>query len=141
MNLNPCPWPIGDLLPHQPPMLLLDEALGFSDDEVIVSVGIRVDHPLARPEGVPAHVGMELMAQACGVYVGAHALASGEPVRHGFILGTRAYEANVDWFSFGDKLRVSARVVLRDGQMGVFDCWIEREGIAVAEARLNLYQP
>lgn len=141
MTLRPCPWPITQLLLHRPPMLLLDEAVGYSDEEVVTRAVIGPDHPFAEPEGVPAHVGIELMAQSCGVFVGAHARASGEAVKLGFLLGTRRYESYEGGFRIGDDLRITARVVFREGEMGVFDCHIERDGTRIAAAQLTVYQP
>lgn len=141
MTLRPCPWPITQLLLHRPPMLLLDEALGYSAEEAVTRAVIRRDHPFAEAWGVPAHVGIELMAQSCAVFVGAHAQASGEAVKLGFLLGTRRYEAYEEGFGFGDDLRITARVVFREDEMGVFDCHIERDGARIAAAQLTVYQP
>lgn len=139
--LAPCPWPIGRLLPHAPPMLLLDAALGYDDDAASASATIRDGDPFVTARGMPAHVGIELMAQTCGVFVGAHALARGETPRLGFLLGTRGYRATVDWFAVGASLQVWAAVVYRDGEIGVFDCRIERDGTVLAQAQLSLVQP
>jgi predicted hotdog family 3-hydroxylacyl-ACP dehydratase len=141
MSLRPCPWPITQLLLHRPPMLLLDEALGYNDQEAVARAVIRRDHPFAESWGVPAHVGIELMAQSCGVFVGAHAQASGQALKLGFLLSTRRYEAYEDGFRTGDDLRITARVVFREGEMGVFDCHIERDGIRLAAAQLTVFQP
>lgn len=141
MSLIVCPWPMDKLLPHSPPMLLLDEAVAYSPTEIVAEVTIRPDHPLARPEGVAAHVGIELMAQACGAHVGALAQEIGAPVRVGFLLGTRNYRAEVDWFRFGDRLRILARSIFMEDGMGVYDCRIERDGVGLAEAQLTLFQP
>lgn len=141
MSLRPCPWPISDLLLHRPPMLLLDEALGYDDDEAVTRAVIRPDHLFADARGVPAHVGIELMAQSCAVFVGAHARASGAGVRLGFLLGTRRYEADEDGFRIGDDLRITARVLFRDAEMGMFDCRIERDGRRIAAAQLTVFQP
>jgi len=81
------------------------------------------------------------MAQTCGIFAGIEAMAAGEPVRPGFLLGTRGFEAFVSCFHLGDRLEISARVALRDDQMASFDCQVQRNGTVVAEARLNVYQP
>lgn len=142
MSLISCAWPIEKLLPHAAPMLLLDRVSAYSQTEVVAQVTMRPDHPLAKAEGVPAHVGIELMAQSCGAHVGALALAEGRPVRIGFLLGTRRYQASRDWFGFGETLTITARVVLLEDVMGVYDCRIEQgDGSLLAEAQLNLYQP
>ncbi len=139
--MTPCPWPIAALLPHGPAMLLLDEAVGYDGEGAIAAVTIRPDHPFAEPEGVPAHVGIELMAQACGAHAGAHALASGGKVKLGFLLGTRRYQAAEPWFRLGERLVVTVRRVTDFGEMATYDCRIAVDGTERAEAQLNLYQP
>lgn len=141
MTLTPCPWPIETLVPHAAPMILLDRVVAYSRTEVTAEVTIRREHPLAGAQGVPAHVGIELMAQSCGAHVGALAMAEGKPVRIGFLLGTRHYAATTDWFGFGQMLTVTARVTFLDDVMGVYECRIEVDGCLGAESRLNLYQP
>ena len=139
--MTPCPWPVQHLLPHAPPMVLLDEVLGYDDTGVHAAVTIGAGHPFLIGDSVPAHVGIELMAQACGAFAGVEALAAGEPVRPGFLLGTRRFEARVPCFHLGDRLEISVRVALRDDQMACFDCEIRCAGALLAEARLNVYQP
>lgn len=139
--MTSCPWPVGRLLPHAAPMLLLDEVAAVDDARAVAVALMRPDHPFAAPEGVPAHVGLELMAQTCGAWVGARALAAGEPVRLGFLLGTRHYQSRVTWFAPGQRLEITACVVLVDLGVGVFDCAIARDGEPLATARLSLYQP
>jgi len=140
--MRTCRHPIADLLPHAPPMVLLDSVLGWDKDRLVAAVAIRPGIPFFQPgRGVPAHVGIEYMAQACGAYAGLEALESGERVRIGFLLGTRRYVANVDWFEEDRQLAVSVVEVFRDGSMGVFDCTILSEGHELATAQLNVYQP
>lgn len=139
--MKPCPWPVADLLPHQPPMLLLERVLSYDDTTVVATVNMGDTNPFMTPEGLPAHVGVELMAQTCGTWVGAHALESREPVRLGYLLGTRRYLATTDWFGRDQPLEVSASVVFRDQGMGVFDCSIAANGQTLATAQLTLFQP
>jgi predicted hotdog family 3-hydroxylacyl-ACP dehydratase len=137
----PCPWPIAELLPHAPPMIFLDEALAFDDTSLVAAVTIRADHPCFADGGVPAHVGIELMAQACGAWAGASGKAAGETIRPGMLLGTRRYEASVDCFAKGDRLTVTVVLNFRDSELGVFDCVIERCTETLAKAQLTVYQP
>ena len=135
------PWPMESLLPHAAPMLLLDEALSHGEDSVTTRVTIRPDHPFAGPEGVPGHIGIELMAQTCGAWAGINARKHDEPVRVGYLLGTRRYTVDRSWFRFGDVLDIEAQLLFRDQGMGVFHCRIMIEGKMVAEAQINVYQP
>ena len=134
--------PVIDLLPHKPPMVLLDAVLGWDKDRVEAEVVIRPNSPFFRPDkGVPAHVGIEYMAQACGAFAGLEAKEAGEATRIGFLLGTRQYRANTDWFTAGMRLTVTVVEVFRDGSMGVFNCSIRDADRELASAQLNVYQP
>jgi predicted hotdog family 3-hydroxylacyl-ACP dehydratase len=134
--------PVADLLPHAPPMVLLDEVLGWDQGQARVAVTIRPDSPFFEPgQGVPAHVGIEYMAQACGAYAGLEGLSLGLPVRLGYLLGTRRFKTAVSWFQLGERLEISITEVFRDQSMGVFDCRIVCAGREVAAAQLNVYQP
>jgi predicted hotdog family 3-hydroxylacyl-ACP dehydratase len=123
-------------------MLLLDEVLAHDEHGARASVTIRPGAPFAGPDGVPAHVGIEYMAQACGVWAGGEARRLGGPVRLGYLLGTRSYRATRPYLSLGERFEVTADLIFRDGGMGVFDCRILGAGNdVVAEAQLNVYQP
>jgi predicted hotdog family 3-hydroxylacyl-ACP dehydratase len=132
---------IDALLPHRPPMILLDEVLSADETSLTAAVTIREDSLFIEPGGVPSHIGIEYMAQACGAYAGLKALERGEPVRVGFLLGTRRYEVRVPWLRLGDSMIVSVSEIYRDTQMGAFKCRIERQGELVATAQLSVYQP
>ena len=135
------PHDIAALLPHDPPMILLDEVLSCDATAITAATTIGHGTVFLQQEGVPSYIGIEYMAQACGAYAGAHALAAGEQVRVGYLLGTRRYDAHIAWFRRGDRLVIAAAVVYREGEMSVFDCRIEIGGRLAAAAQLNLYQP
>jgi predicted hotdog family 3-hydroxylacyl-ACP dehydratase len=139
--MTPCRYAIAKLLPHKPPMILLDALLNYDDEGTTACVTITEASLFLEPDGVPVHVGLEYMAQACGAYAGAVARDKGEPVKIGFMLGTRRYQAHVPYFRLGERLLVSVKVVYRDDQMGAFDCRIAVAGKLAAEAQLTVYQP
>ncbi len=139
--LRDCPYSIGALLIHKSPMLLLDEVVGYNDSDILIKVAISESSLFLTPRGVPGHVAIEYMAQACGAYAGATALDSGAPVRIGLLIGTRACRVLVPWFVRGDVLLVSAHLAFHDEQLAVFDCKIERDGRLAADAQLKVFQP
>jgi predicted hotdog family 3-hydroxylacyl-ACP dehydratase len=122
-------------------MILLDEVVGYDDTSLLAGVTITESSLFLAPEGVPAHVGIEYMAQACGAFAGAQALDHRQPVKIGFLLGTRLCRVMVPGFRIGDRLLILASIVFRDEQMAAFDCKIEIEGQLVADAQLKVYQP
>ena len=139
--MRDCPYPIDRVLTHQPPMLLLDKVVGYDETALVASVTITESSLFLGPNGVPGHVAIEYMAQACGAYVGARALDAGEPVKIGFLLGTRLCRLLVPWYCVGDRLLVSVSIVFQDGQMAAFDCKIEIDDKLASDARLTVYQP
>ena len=122
-------------------MVLLDTLRAFDDESATAVAVMRPDHPFIRPQGVPVHVGVEIMAQACGAHVGVLARNAGGSVQVGFLLGTRGYDASQAWFPVGAELEVRVRRVFQEDGMGVYDCCILMGGAEIAQARLNLYQP
>ncbi|HEV2676111.1 MAG TPA: hypothetical protein VGV37_16425 [Aliidongia sp.] len=134
--------PIADLLPHGPPMVLLDGVVADTTTSLTTSVMLGAGSQfVVDGEGVPAHVGIEYMAQTCGAFAGLEARRSGRPVRLGFLLGTRRYRALVPWLRIGWRLTVTADLVFREGPMGVFDCRIGHDETEIAAAQITVYQP
>jgi predicted hotdog family 3-hydroxylacyl-ACP dehydratase len=138
--MRPCRYPIASLLPHQPPMILLDQVTDYDENSLTAEVTIREDTLFLAPDGVPGHVGVEYMAQACGAYAGVHALDSGQPVRIGLLLGTRNYRVLVPHFRLGDRLRIAVAMIFRDEPVAAFACGITIGGKIGAEAELKVYE-
>src|SRR5277367_4841775 len=131
--------PIASLLPHRPPMILLDEVVAWDGAILAASLTIRKETLFLEADGVPAHIGIEYMAQTCGAFAGAQALDRGEKVRIGFLLGTRRYTAHRPWYRLGERLTVTAALVYADDSMGNFDVRIEVYGALAAAAQLTVY--
>jgi predicted hotdog family 3-hydroxylacyl-ACP dehydratase len=134
-------WHVAELLPHTGPAILLDEILACSDTGLSAGVMISPASAFYRADGIPAHVGIEYMAQACGAFSGIRAQRDGVALRMGFILGTRRYLATRAWFVDGEQLVVTVDLVYRDDEIGVFDCTIRSAEEVVAEAQLIVAEP
>jgi predicted hotdog family 3-hydroxylacyl-ACP dehydratase len=136
------PWSIASLLPHAGDMILIDEVCSHDADGLTALAVVRPG-PYSMPDGsLPPWLGLELMAQAVGAWAGCQARLAGEPVKLGFLLGTRRYECHADAFPAGARLsiRVSRGLVDASG-MSVFECELHDDARLLAEARLNVYQP
>jgi 3-oxoacyl-[acyl-carrier-protein] synthase-1 len=132
--------PLAELVPHKPPMLLLDRVLSYSTDRVCCAVEIRADSPFAGPGGVPAVVGVEYMAQCIAVYAGLAARDKGDPVRVGFLLGSREVRLDAETFAVGDRLEVEARRTWGDNDLGSFACHVRRGAEVLVHGNLTVYQ-
>jgi predicted hotdog family 3-hydroxylacyl-ACP dehydratase len=133
---------IRSLVPHAGPMVLLDRVISVDEDSLLAEVRIRSDSLFCSANGVDAWVGMEYMAQAIGAWAGYTAQLRGEPVKIGFLLGTRRYECSRPIFVLGSVLRVHVQCVFQneDG-LGSFECSIDDEEGRVATATLTVFQP
>ena len=138
-------YPIADVLPHSAPMILLDELVGYDDENVSCRVTITPTIPFFdnAKQGVPSYVGCEYMAQTIAAYGGAHALDDAGEVRIGFLLGSRKYHAEVGVFKLAQTLLIEAQKLIQDESgLCVFDCVIKDEENAVlAQAKINVFQP
>jgi predicted hotdog family 3-hydroxylacyl-ACP dehydratase len=136
-----CARPLRDLLPHRPPMLLLDQALGMEGEWFSARVRIRPGLPFFADGEVPAWVGLEYMAQTVGAYHGALGIARGGSPKPGMLLGTRAYTAAVPAFSDGLELEVRVRIdIFQEGGVSSIDCRIRAEGGELAQAQITVIE-
>ena len=133
---------IAECLPHSGSMRWLDAIVDHGDGWLEAEVTIRPGDLLVDEAGVGAWAGIEYMAQAVGALAGLRARGRGEPVRIGFLLGTRRYESR--WSRFPAGSRLGVRVVhdySAGNGMAVFSCRITCAGEEVADAVLTVFQP
>lgn len=154
-TLPECPiTDTASLLPHSGRMVLIDRITRYGDDFVEAGAQIKPDHILLAGGILPYTAFIELMAQAVGAYAGIQARKNAQPVRLGFLLGTRKLEIFAQSVPVGTHLLATAHMSIQDaGGMGVFDCelrWTDApetssetlpsDGI-LARASLNVYSP
>lgn len=131
---------IAELIPHSGRMVLLDRIIDFDELSLSAELTVRNDGLLGDANSVPAYAGIEYMAQAIAAYAGIQAKQVGEPIKIGFLLGTRRYTSNVGSFAVGTMLTIQVTKIIQDDKLGVFDCKIHGAGIEIT-ASLNVYQP
>ena len=132
---------IRDLLPHSGPMVLLDQVVAADDESLCAEVRVREDSLFYADGAVGGWVGLEYMAQAIGAYAGYRARLRGEPVRIGYLLGTRHYECKQPSFALGSVLKIYVKRVLQsDDGLASFDCHIEDEKGRIASANVTVFQ-
>lgn len=138
--------PPGDYLPHDAPMLLLDEVLAVSADAARCQVALSADGVLAPfldGEGrLPAWYALELMAQTVGVWSGWHRHQQGEKkIALGMVLGARDLECSVTHFPADATLDIAVHLLMQDSRFGSFEATIHHHGQPVATGRINTFQP
>lgn len=134
--------PIEDLILHRDTMLLIDGLL--DQTETHATAELRIDEGstfFRKGKGVPAYVGLEYMAQTVAAFDGAKQLKSAAEPSIGFLLGTRRYRSDLDYFRPGDHLLVDVEMIFSDGAMASFECSIRVNGTTAVTATLNVYRP
>jgi len=135
---------IHSLVPHSGAMSLLDSFVAADEDNLTAQVTIRLESMFLEDGAVGAWVGVEYMAQAVAAHAGYAARQRGEPVRVGFLLGTRRYACAVPAFALGSTLTVHVHRALQgDNGLGAFDCRINdgASGQELATATITVFQP
>ena len=130
MNLSDAKdLPVARLLPHAPPMILIDRAVSVDTENFEAEVTIRPDSLFCDGAKVDAWVGVEYMAQAVAAFAGAEAAAAGRAVKTGFLLGTRSYECRVSSFPVGSVVRIGVKKILHEPNgLSVVECTLRAQG-------------
>ncbi len=130
-----------DVVPHDKPMSFLDRILSHSSTGLEAEVSITHDALFSEPAGIPSWVGIEYMGQAIAAFSGVCARERNEPIKIGFLVGTRRYQSNCSYFPYGVTLKVSVEEVT-DSIIGlrVFECHITGDRVN-AKANLNVFMP
>ncbi len=132
--------PVRELLPHDPPMVLLDRVVNYTEAGLIAEVDISDETMFCSDGGVPGWVGIEYMAQAVAAHAGYKARLDGGSPEIGYLLGTRAYKSTISHFPVGATLRVHIEALFVEVGLGAFECRIDMAD-TVATAKINVYQP
>ena len=122
---------VEQLLPHRGSMLLTDEVLSYQADSIVTRA-------TASAEGMPAWMGLELMAQAAAACAGMEARRAGSAPRRGMLVGCRAYRAASPSFSGVLTIRAS-RTASDESGFSVFDCTVSAaSGEALATGTIQV---
>jgi len=95
---------IKDLIPHQPPMRLLDQIVSADQTCLTATAKLTNGCPFWTPQGVPACIGLEYIGQAAAAFFSV--LASGssnnksadEAPRPGMLIASRSYQCTTGFF-------------------------------------------
>lgn len=133
---------IGQFVLHSGPMRWLDRIVGYGDDWLEAEGTIRPGGPIGDDNGVGAWAGIEYMAQAIAAFAGLRARMRDEPVKIGFLVGTRRYESRWSVFPPGSRFRVRVtHDYSANNGLSVFGCRIICDEVEVATAVLSVFQP
>ncbi len=137
---------IMELIPHRPPMLLINKILSLGEKKSSAEVFIDKDTPFYEKDlGVPACIGLEFMGQTAALIAGNEALKNPADAKLGFLLGTRKYQSTIAYFKENSVLIVECKEGAMVGEtLASFNCTIryQDDPEIIASASLSvLRQP
>lgn len=112
--------PITELIPHRPPMVLLDEVIACEPGCVTARATLQPDCVFAVEGFVHPAALLELVAQACAAYVKLLPGDGGAAPRLGLIMGSREASFEVARLAVGDVLTITVRKQYGESQLASF---------------------
>jgi predicted hotdog family 3-hydroxylacyl-ACP dehydratase len=135
------PLATAQLMPHRPPMRLVERLVAYADREGEVETRIAADGLLVAGDGRLDEVALaELLAQAYAVVKGYGDCLAGNPVRKGFLVGIKDVVFEQPVFA-GDRLRITVRTVAAVEGFAVAEGEVQRGDEQVAHGSLKLWIP
>lgn len=134
---------IFELLPHRPPMLLIEQLQEVNENGAVATLEVRTNSQYCGAQGVPACIGLEYMGQTAALIAG-YQQQQGLTTPHlGFLLGCRRYDSEVSYFGVGKSLRVAATQATSVGDsLATFNCTIHdaESDAELAQAMLSVFR-
>ncbi len=134
---------IFDLIPHREPMLLINHIVNLNAQRSETLVLIDEQTPFIAAHGVPAWIGLEYMGQTAALIAGYQEQQGLCEPHLGFLMGSRKYASNVDYFA----LHKTVRVVCEEGalvgnSLANFNCTISdaKSANVLATASLSVFR-
>ena len=134
-------YEVAELVPHSGKMSLLSRVVEYDEGWLLAEVDITRESMFVDDRGVPAWVGLEYMAQAIAAYAGLQERIKGGAPKIGFLLGSRKYVSNTEYFNLDRTFQVKVELeMVADNGLNVFNCQLEGAG-TMATAVVNVFQP
>lgn len=131
--------PFADMVPHAPPMVLLDAMLAWEPGFAECALHVREGAPFVTSEGVSTIVCIEYMAQAVAACLGYEAFQGGEGVRVGMIIGCKRFDMHEESLPLGCDARVFVKRIRGNEMLSHFDGEVRVEDRVVASSILTLF--
>lgn len=111
-----------DLLPHRPPMILLDELVRCEGPEVVCRVTVRDGTPFVEAGRVPALVSLEYFAQTVAALYAWQNFNKPGAFTVGMVVGARDLSLETDFFDVGDTLTITGVEAFTAPPISQFRC-------------------
>lgn len=132
---------LDDLLPHRPPMRLVEQVEAEIADGVVCAVSVPARCALAVDGFAPAHVTLEMAAQAAGVFESCRRLRAGDRSRAGvgYLVGARQVRFARARVPATERLSASVRLSWVSPPLSTYAFEVSHRGEMVAAGTLSAW--
>lgn len=127
------------LIPHAPPMRLIDRLLSVGERVAVADVTIRPDNAFLAADGaLTAEAYLELIAQAAAAMNGFRAINKDGNAHEGYLLGARQLDV-IQTARVGDTLRIRVYKATRFGDFGIVEGQVFRGEDLLATGEIKVW--
>ncbi len=137
-------YPIEHIVPHDHPMILVDELLEYDEIKGLCKVTIhdKSNFYCSKIQGVPSYVALEYMAQTIAAYANANRIDQNHETTIGFLVSSRKFKVFTPQFDINSELFIAVeQLYVENGGLAAFDCKVEQNNTVIAQAKINIFQP
>jgi predicted hotdog family 3-hydroxylacyl-ACP dehydratase len=129
------------LIPHGPPLCLVDRLLEFKDQSGLLESSLEANNLLLDDDrGLHRPALMEMIAQSYAAVKGYEYLLTGRPVNRGFLVGVRRIAFQGRSYK-GDRLEIHVEKLGGIGDFSVVLGEARRKGNVIASGIVKLWMP
>ncbi len=134
------PVDVSELIPHKPPMLMIDNLLEINERASVSEMTVRDDMLFVDGSGKLAEASYpEIISQAVAAQEGFRRFGGKNPLVEGFLLGIKNFEI-LGESRVGDDLRISLQKKTRFGDFGILSGEIFRGDELIARGEVKVWQ-
>jgi predicted hotdog family 3-hydroxylacyl-ACP dehydratase len=133
--------PIDDLVPHSPPMRVVEQLVDWERGRARCTMFIRQHNPFVESGRVATLATLEFLAQAVAACLGYEAFTQGGTVRVGMLVGVRQMEVLEPYLAVGDELVLDVQRLRGTDEISTFTGETRVGGRVVSRANMTLVHP
>jgi 3-hydroxyacyl-[acyl-carrier-protein] dehydratase len=131
----------GLLVPHRPPLLLVDRLLEFSGQTGVVESVISSDNLFLSDEGILKEIALvELLAQSAAAVKGYSDLVEGKEIKKGFLVDIREFNFR-ERCCKGDVVHIFIEITKSFSGFSIINGHLTCSGKEIAAGTLKLWVP
>jgi predicted hotdog family 3-hydroxylacyl-ACP dehydratase len=126
---------IETLLPHRRPMLMVGQVIEHNECSFVASARIDEDNPLLQDGRLPGYAGLELIAQASGLFLGLTYEGEAKP---GAIVAVRSMQVFIPWLEVSSLITIECEMMGGDEAAAMFQGRVLLDGETAVEATITV---